>query len=281
MNQGNTWSWSFTRTYDHDDNGFRGAVGVSVSFRVDGTTLHRSSAGAGTQGAIDYDRRPAQPGFSAITRSTNSLRAQIGSVSSPAAGLYYRTEINRNGEGWGDTRGGQDNTYGGLTLGASYQLRTWAGNNDGATGITYSGSYAIPNVPSTPTVTVGTVSGRACTVTCSEPSNGGAGITQYFIQASPDNGATWGAEVAMGLDRSQDYTNLTGGATYKFRVRAQNEMGYGAYGVSASTFIPSGGKRYNGTAYVPTGTAKRYNGSAWVDIGTAKRYTGTAWVDLS
>lgn len=281
MNQGNTWSWSATREFTHDDNGYRGPKDVSVSFRVDGTSLHQSSAGAGTQGAIDYDRRPAQPGFSSITRSTNSLNVQIGSVSSPAAGLYYRTEINRNNEGWVDQRGGQNNTYSSLTLGANYQLRTWAGNNDGATGFTYSGTYFIPNVPSAPpSISVTPPSGLSATVTTGTASNNGAGITAYFVQASADNGATWQSAQQM-TNQSFTYTGLTPGATYRFRTYAVNEMGNGAFATSASTFVPAGGKKWTGTEWQVSNTAKRFNGAAWVDITTAKRWNGSAWIDLT
>jgi hypothetical protein len=77
------------------------------------------------------------------------------------------------------------------------------------------------------------------------------------------------------------FTGLTPGATYKFRTYAVNEMGSGPYAVSASTFVPAGGKRWTGTAWQATGTAKRWNGTAWIDLTTAKRFNGTSWQDLS
>jgi hypothetical protein len=273
-------------TVAHDSNG-NASASASMNAATTDTTSSWRMPYRETSGSVAMSRIPQFPGAPTALTFSRSLRAVTVSTSgAPANGgtiLEYRIErTTANQTAWSGVFAGNGGTFSDLDLGASYRFRSQARTDRGwGPFADIGGSVTIPNVPSAPTVTVGTVSGRACTVTCNEPSNGGAGITQYYIQASADNGATWGTEAVMGLDRSESFTNLTGGAFYKFRVRAQNEMGYGAYGVSASTFIPSGGKRYNGTAYVPTSTAKRYNGTAWVDISTAKRYNGTAWVDLS
>jgi hypothetical protein len=195
MNQGNTWSWSATREFTHDVNGYRGDVGVSVSFRVDGTTLHQSSAGAGTQGALNYDRKPAAvTGVTAAVNADKSVTVSFGGGASPggspALTSTYNLQYSQNGGGFSSpTTGNSPRTITGLAPGSNYVFRVYAtnGSNDGA----------------------------------------------------------------------------------------------GAAGDSASTFIPSGGKRYDGSSYISTQTAKRYDGSSFVTIVTAKRYDGSNWVNLS
>lgn len=190
MSQGGSWGWGSSRTYTHDANGYRGAVDVSVEFWVDGTTYHRGSAGAGTQGAVDFNRAPGTP--SSVT--------------------------------------------------------------------------AVVNADKTITVTAAAVGSPAGTP------------TYYFAYQA--NGGTWSAAEANGSLNVKAYT-LTPGSNYAFRVYATNSDGTGGTTTSSSVFLPSGGKIYNGTAWVPTTTAKIYNGTAWVDLSTAKIYNGTSWVNLT
>lgn len=280
MNQGDIWYYLATRDFTHDANGYRGARGGSFRFWIDGTTLHQSSAIAPTQPALDYDRKPATATFASITRTVLSIAVVVNTVSSPAGTPTYYVERSENGGAWGDQKTGANVTYSGLALGSTQLFRTWATNSDGTGGTSASGSYSIPNTPSAPTITVSAPSGKALTVTAGVSADNGATVTGYFVQASPDNGATWGTAQAM-TSRSFSYTALTGGATYKFRVYSTNEMGNSGLTTSASVFIPSGGRRWNGTALIPTTLAKRWTGTAWVDLTIAKRWTGTAWVDLT
>jgi len=195
MNQGNTWSWSATHTLAHDINGARIAIPTSVSFRVDGTTLHQSSADSGTQGALNYDRKPAAvTGVTAAVNADKSVTVSFGGGASPggspALTSTYNLQYSQNGGGFSSpTTGNSPRTITGLAPGSNYVFRVYAtnGSNDGA----------------------------------------------------------------------------------------------GAAGDSASVFIPSGGKRYDGSSYISTQTAKRYDGSSFVTIVTAKRYDGSNWVNLS
>lgn len=97
-------SWTFTasRTFQHDTNGYRGNVDVSASFVVDGASFHDSSAGGGTQGAIDYNRRPA--GMSSVSAVANVDKSVVVSFSgggspggSPALSSTYHVSISKNG----------------------------------------------------------------------------------------------------------------------------------------------------------------------------------------
>lgn len=262
----------------HDANGYLGSVSFSTLSNVNGWGAATNS---GTlTGFTDFDRRPGSPSFAYVNRSTNSLTVGVNGVSSPAGTPTYYVERRGGGNDWGDRRTGTSATFSGLMLGAGYDFRTFASNSDGDSGFTYSASYTIPNVPDAPTITLTPVSGRALTVSAGVSANGGATVTGYFVQSSPDDGATWGSAIAI-PSRAYRFTDLIGGALYRFRVFSENEMGQSSYRTSESTFIPSGGRRWNGTDWVSTATAKRWNGTDWVELTTAKRLTSSGWVDLS
>jgi hypothetical protein len=281
MSQGQSWSWSASHLFGHDANGYRGAVGVSVSFRVDGTGYHDNSAGAGTQGALDYDRRPSAPSFSNITRTTNSIYVALSGGASPAGTPTYYIQRNTNGGGWGDQRTGSSATFSNLPQGSTHQFRAFATNSDGQSGSADSGVYSVPSVPVAPSISATTPSGRSLAVTAGVSANGGATVTGYFVQSSLDEGATWSAAQSLTTERTFNFTNLRGGSTYLFRVYSTNEMGSSALTTSAPIFVTSGGRRASASGFVSATIAKRWTATGFVDIVTAKRWTGTIWTDLS
>lgn len=196
MSQGSSWSWSAGRVYGHDANGYRGAVDVSVEFWVSGTSYHANSTGAGTQGALDYDRKPAAPStVTPVLNSDKSITVTSNAVSSPA------------------------------------------------------------------------------------------GTATYYISYSNNGGSTWSSDITIS-GNARTYTfaagTLTYGLNYKFRMKASNSDGTSAYTTTTSdTFLPAGGKRFDGSTWNATGTAKRFDGTSWITLATAKRFNGTSWVDLS
>jgi hypothetical protein len=200
MSAGQSWNWSASRGFGHDINGYRGDVGVSVEFFIDGSgqAFHGRSTGAGTQGAINFDRKPASvTGASATVNTDKSATVSFSGGASPG---------------------------GSPTLSSTYHV-SYSQNGGGFTG-DYTGSGSPITVPA---------------------------------------------------------AALTPGSNYVFRVWATNGSNDGASASSdsSSVFVSSGGKIYNGTAWVPTTTAKIYNGTAWVDLSTAKIYNGTSWVNLT
>lgn len=143
MNQGDSWGWSAGRGYEHDINGYRGDVGVSVEFWVDGTTLHRGSAGAATQGAINFDRRPAGiSGVSAVANADKSVTVSFSGGGSPggnpALSSTYHVALSKNGAAFtGDYTGSSSPITipsSAISPGSNYVFRVWATNqsNDGA-----------------------------------------------------------------------------------------------------------------------------------------------------
>lgn len=105
-----------------------------------------------------------------------------------------------------------------------------------------------------------------------------AGTPTYYVAWSKNGGAYTGTQ--SGASNVYTFSGLDRGATYTFRAYATNSDGTGGTAYSAGTFLPSGGKVWNGSAYVPSVTAKIYNGTAYVPIITAKVYNGTTWVNL-
>lgn len=133
-----------------------------------------------------------------------------------------------------------------------------------------------PTTPSSVSVVVN--ANKTMTVTVNGVSSP-AGTATYYVAYSKNGGAYEGQQ--SGTSNVYTFSSLQPGASYVFRAYATNSDGTGGTQYSASTFLPSGGKIWNGTAWVPSVTAKIYNGSAWVPIVTAKMYNGTTWVNLS
>jgi hypothetical protein len=157
----------------------------------------------------------------------------------------------------------------------------------GWTDSSMNGTISWSTVPTAPGAPSASRTGRDVTVTASSgsSSNGGATISSYRVQyrSSSDGGSTWGA---WGSEQTLSslaytYTGLTASLTYQFRVYANNVRGSSAATTSSNLFVPAGGKRYDGAAFVSTTMAKRWTGSAWTDLTIAKRWSGSAWVDLS
>jgi hypothetical protein len=137
-----------------------------------------------------------------------------------------------------------------------------------------------PLAPASCTVTTST---RSATVTSgvADVTNRPA-IIRYEVERTLPDSASWSGTVnTMDGSRQFAYTNLDGGKTYKFRTRGVNSDGAGAWTESASTFVPAGGRRWDGSQWAATAIARRWNGSAWVDLTIAKRWDGSAWVDLT
>jgi hypothetical protein len=282
MSQGQTYTWNYPVSFGHNANGERAAIGVSVAFYVNGASFHDGSAGAGTQGALNYDRRPGTPTFSTITRTVDAIAVTANTVTSPASTAQYTFTRSENGGSYGDTltSSSRTTTYSGLTLGSTQNFRVAASNSDGTSGTTTSGTTTVPNVPTAPTITTTAPSGRALNVTAGTSANNGATVSGYFVQASMDDGATWGAPISI-PSRVYRFEDLAGGTFVKFRVYSTNEMGNSALTTSVSIFIPSGGRRLTDSGFVATGTFTRLTAGGPIPVGIAKRLTADGWVELS
>lgn len=125
-------------------------------------------------------------------------------------------------------------TVSGLNSGESYTFTVVATNRYGSSDpSSASASVTMPTVPGVPTIT-GTarstlvVGATSETVNYSAPGDdGGATITNYQIEATRlDNTGTFYVTDTGG---SKSVTGLTGTRRYKYRIRALNLAGYGAW----------------------------------------------------
>lgn len=244
MSQGGSWSWSASRTYNHDANsGYRGDVGVSVSHWVSGTTYHQGSATAATQGAIDYDRSANSPYYNNITRTSPTniyvTYARTGSVNGPTTYVLERATdagMSQNYTTFGEGNQTVDST-------TNYYYRMYAYGTEG--GNKYSGVYGpYYGVPTAPTNVVGTasssVSGRI-TVSWNVPSATNGGITNYYVY----RGGTYIGQTGN-ANTSYIDDGLTKGTSYSYTVVAYNAAG------ASVTSSASTATQAPGTPYAPT-----------------------------
>jgi Fibronectin type III domain len=86
-------------------------------------------------------------------------------------------------------------------------------------------------VPSAPRHLTVTRARRAAKLSWLAPwSNGGAVITDYRVQRSANGGRTWRrVNDGVSIRRATTVNGLTSGHRYRFRVRAKNRAGLGAW----------------------------------------------------
>lgn len=235
---------------------------------------------------------------SAVAWELKIIRNSGGAFNNSPTALSWSVVINGSTVGSGSTSYNFNN-YAQLVLGSSTTGQI-AHDADGSKSVGVSGSISGPGPitggsasgtqdlsnfsrpPLAPASCTVAVSGRNATVTSgnADVTNRPA-ITSYQVEATTANETAWSGNVYTMTSQQYTYTGLDGGKNYRFRTRAVNSEGAGAWTESASTFIPAGGRRWTGSAWEPTTIARRWNGSAWVDLTIAKRWNGSAWVDLS
>ena len=206
-----------------------------------------------------------------------------GTNTSIQIGDWYGTVGHQNANGTGTIAVYSDFTIPG---GPSYTpLNTAASTTFGLSDINRSAG--------TPASCTATLSGGVFTIAIGAATSYITPFNYYVSYASSsDGGATYGAwstETVIASTTSPlqaVYSSLTGGLTYKFRVRAYNGVdNYSAYKESSPVFMTAGGKRRTSSnTWVLTSTAakvKRSTGTGYVAITTGKRFDGTSWVNLT
>ena len=136
-------------------------------------------------------------------------------------------------------------TMTGLTNGTPYWFRVRAVNSVGKGAWSNGSNPVTPMVPVTApdAPAIGAVTGGSglAVVRWTAPANdGGAAVTGYEVQVvNAATGATVGAVRPAAADASQlTVTGLANGTRYRFRVRALNEVGAGAYSATSATVTP-------------------------------------------
>ena len=129
-------------------------------------------------------------------------------------------------------------TVTGLTSGVVYTFRVAAVNTVGTspTSVTAAAMPTLAGAPSQPVGLIGTSGRLTAALSWTAPlSTNGAAISDYIVQYSADNGATW-LTFTDGVSTSlvASVTGLLAGTTYLFRVAAQNSFGVGAQSATTS-----------------------------------------------
>jgi hypothetical protein len=242
MSQGGSWSWDASRLYGHNSNtGTRGAVESSVSHDIDGTTLHRGSAGAGTQGALDYDRTPTTPSFSSGSRtvtggsfSTTSWSGGVNNSGPAVTWTLQRSTVSNFSSGVANiqstTTSNATLTSGSLDPNTTYYYRIRASNADTSNTNSHPNpkfssiitSFGVPGPPTNLTVTPSTTDAGKVNLSWTAPGNTQGGISRYdifvndtFVQSTTSTSLT-------SIKSTSGNAALVPGTSYNFRVASKN-----------------------------------------------------------
>ncbi|MEK7292633.1 MAG: fibronectin type III domain-containing protein, partial [Actinomycetota bacterium] len=251
--------------------GATSVVSASVTPR---TTPGAPTSVAGTSGNTQVSltwTAPASNGGSAITDYV---------IQSSPDGTTYTTFA----DGTSTTTSA---TVTGLTNGQAYTFRVAAVNVAGTGNYsTVSASVTPATVPGAPTSVAGTAGNTQVSLTWTAPNNGGAAITDYVVESSPD-GTTWTVFAdGVSATAAATVTGLTNGQAYTFRVSATNSVGTGATSVVSASVtpatVPGAPTSVAGTAgntqVSLTWTAPASNGGAAItDYVVESSPDGTTW----
>ena len=118
----------------------------------------------------------------------------------------------------------------GLNPGVKYSVRVKAVNGVGVSKVSSTLSVTtLAVLPSSPVVTLKSVTATGAVLNWVAPANGGAKISDYKVEYSTDGGNTW-LTVSKSASTSTSLTlkNLKTKTSYLFRVSAKNSVGYSA-----------------------------------------------------
>ena len=133
-------------------------------------------------------------------------------------------------------------TVTGLTNGTSYTFKVAAVNGVGTSAYSSVSSAIIPatlpaTISSAPTAQAGD---QAVTVSWTAPAANGCAISDYEVQVTTDNGATYSNFIHSPSNAtSQTVTGLANGTSYRFRVAAANCAGTATYSSLSAAVVPN------------------------------------------
>ncbi len=136
-------------------------------------------------------------------------------------------------------------TVNGLVGNTNYIFRVTAKNSVGYGNYSSNSSQVTTSglsVPETPTaISAGSATSSSLVVSWTAPSNnGGAAISDYWLQYSSNNGSTWETFTATAsATASRTVTGLSASTAYVFRVAAKNSVGYGPFSDSSTSVSTS------------------------------------------
>lgn len=239
--------------------------GTAYVFRVAAV----NAAGEGTPSAASAPTTPfGLPGVTGpLSGSAGDARVTL-TWSAPADDggspvLDYVVEWTADGSTWTMFTDGVATSTGttvtGLSNGTAYSFRIAAVNAAGRGPVTTTPvpltPRTVPGAPGRPTATAGD---RSVTLAWSPPgTDGGAPISDYAVQVSSNNGASW-TTFADGTS-SVTFATVTGlanGTAYAFRVAAVNAAGTGAFSAASTPATPASPPSAPGVPTVTVGNAQ-------------------------
>jgi predicted phage tail protein len=219
--------------------------GLSYEFRIFGVNIAGVGEGSASSNPVVPSDLPSPPRSPVAVPGSGSVTLEwLAPVSDGGAAItdYVVQQSPSGTEGWVTVADGVSTattaTISGLTNGAQVYFRVAALNAAG-TGINSSVVSAVPRtVPAAPTSTGATAGPRRVRLTWTAPVNGGAPITDYVIQRSPNGVSRWTRVVDdISTTPATTVANLASGTRVYFRIAAQNAVGTGPFG-SAASAIP-------------------------------------------
>ena len=179
---------------------------------------------------------PGAPSLTLVVRSATSLRTVLHAPVSDGGQAIDRYELQRkpaSSNAWAGVVSdwqGPGYNHNGLTAGASYDFRARAHNAVGWGGWSdvLSGAPAVP--PGAPSLTLVVRSATSLRTVLHAPvSDGGQAIDRYELQRKPASSNAWAGVVSDWQGPGYNHNGLTAGASYDFRARAHNAVGWGGW----------------------------------------------------
>lgn len=171
---------------------------------------------------------------SGVSGSGFTLNWNDPSTNGGAAISDYVVEINGGGFNWTPVAHSPSSSTSmditGLNPGVKYSVRVKAVNRVGVSKVSSTLSVTtLAVLPSSPVVTLKSVTATGAVFSWVAPANGGAKISDYKVEYSADGGNTW-LTVSKSASTSTSLTlkNLKTKTSYLFRVSAKNSVGYSA-----------------------------------------------------
>ena len=202
----------------------------------------------------------------------------------------YAARHSLDGSNWTNVLTGASDTatsttISGLTNGNTPYVQVRATNSigDSAWSDSATQKVGVPAAPAAPMLTPGSTQ---LAVSWTAPAHNGSAITDYDVQYSSDDGATWTEWNAgnTGTTTSATITGLTNGTEYLVQVRAANTLGDGPWSPSATVIAgappaPEAPTLASGNAQLAVSwTAPAHNGSAITDYDVQyKATTANTW----
>ena len=278
---GSSSSWSnreantnnTTTTYAHTGL----SAGTTRHYRVSAINSVGTGAASSTANATTDDAAPTEPGAPTGLTATASGTSTIDldwtepSDDGDASITGYKIEVSPNGSSssWSDLVANTNNnttTYShtGLSAGTTRHYRVSAINSVGTGAASnVDNATTATTVPGAPTSLTATASGTtAINLSWTAPADdGGASITGYRIDVSPNGTSSWTDLVAnTGTTTTYSHTGLSAGTTRHYRVSAINSAGTGAASnvdnATTATTVPG----------APTSLTATASGTSTIDL---------------